>query len=524
MISHNSTRIFLTLVTVIHMTGFGVSESVADVAPLAVPPVQEFVLDNGLVILVFENHQIPYAAFRFMAKSGSIQDPSDKAGVASMMTTLLTYGTKKFTEQQINDTIDGMGASLQASSSSQAISVYGDVTTINPANVESFFTVFADVVRNPVFPEDAVERVKKRQLGALAQMKDNTSSLADRAMYMLLFEGHPFGDPTSGHPATISALTKQDIVDCHRRYVIPEHSVLGVAGDVNPETIVALAKQFLGDLSWGENCPDNAPGCGKRVCVPGELPNTCAAFVLGDKRTENNILVGPKTAPKQPESGLRIVIVDKQDASLSQVQWRMGRQNTVTYHDPDWATFRLTTQLLGGDFTSRLNQILRVREGLTYGARLSVSHGSHLTGPIAISTYVKPGDLRRAVELTLIELEKIRNEEPDQAELESFQSKIIESLPFRFETAQHILSEHMELRADNMPVSFLEQFPVAIANVNTAKVKTVAQKTIPVDGLLLVAVANADLADSLRPLVESRGGTVEVIGLDWLFKTGTAAP
>lgn len=524
MIFRNNTRTLRTLVMVALMTGLSVSEPLADVAPLAVPPVQEFVLDNGLVVLVFENHQIPYAAFRFMAKSGSIQDPSDKAGLASMMTTLLTYGTKNFTEQQINDTIDGMGASLQASSSSQAIQVYGDVTTIQSANVESFFSIFSDVIRNPIFPEDAVEKVKKRQLGGLAQMKDNTSSLADRAMYMLLFEGHPLGDPTSGHPATISALTRQDIANCHRRYVIPEHSVLGIAGDVDPTQIVELAKRFLGDTSWGENCPPGETGCGKRVCVPGELPNTCKAFVLGDEQVENKILVGPKVAPKQPKSGLRIVVVDKQDASLSQVQWRMGRQNTVTYHDPDWPAFRLATQLLGGDFTARLNQVLRVKEGLTYGARLSVSHGSHLTGPIAVSTYVKPGDLRRAVELTLAELDRIRSEDVDTAEVVSFQSKIIESLPFRFETAQHILSEHMELRADNMPVSFLEQFPVQIAKVSAENIKEVAQKTIPVDGLLLVAVANADLADTLRPLAESRGGTVEVIGLDWLFKTGTTAP
>jgi len=480
------------------------------VKPLELPDVQRFTLDNGLTILVVENHQVPYAAFRLLFKTGSLQDPEGKEGLAKMTTSLLTYGTNQRSEDEINEQVDSLGASLGGATGRSNMQVYGDVTTVSKSNLRSFFDLMVDVVRNPTFPEDALDRMKKRTIGGLMAAKDDNSRLAGRAFAMKLFEGHPYGRVGGGHPKTLKSISREDIQQFHKRYFLPEHAVLGVSGDVNPEEIVAWAKEAFMDGWGGQN--------GQRVCVPmPDMESTCSAFKLGDTEVENRRLNIPEKASPLAD-GIRVVIVDRQDPSLNQVQWRMGHQGDITFNSPNWHAFRLGTQLLGGDFTARLNQVLRVREGLTYGARLNVQHGKRVPGSVAVSTYVKPKDLRRAIELALNEMETASSTPIEKEEIESFKSKLIEGLPFRFETAADTLAEYIGLIAGDREVPFLENFPVAISEVDSSAAQAALQQGVRTDKLLLVVVANASIEEELKPLVESRGGSIEVISVDSLFQ------
>ena len=231
--------------------------------------------------------------------------------------------------------------------------VYGDITTVNPSNLEDFFSLFAEVVVDPVFQETSLDKMRKRMIGGLASTKEDNSALAERAFGMTLFDGHPYGRPAGGHPRSLRNLTREDIVDFHGRYFVPEHAVLGVSGDVKPEEIIAMAEKLF-PSSWGE---EN----GERICEPvADMEATCRVFRRNGSSTENVKLNLPVEASPLPE-GLRILVVDRQDPGLNQVQWRMGHQGSITFQSPDWFDFRLATQLVGGDFTARLNQTLRVR-------------------------------------------------------------------------------------------------------------------------------------------------------------------
>ena len=481
------------------------------VKPLELPDVQRFQLDNGLTILIVENHQVPYAAFRLLMKAGSLQDPDGKEGLAKLTTGLLTYGTQTKSEDEISKKVDFLGATLGAISGSSNMQVYGDITTVNKSNLKSFFDLMTDVVLNPVFPEDGLQRLRTRMVGALTASKDDNSTLANRAFAMTLFNNHPYGRTASGHPKTLNALTRDDVVDFHQRYFLPEHAVLGVSGDVNPEEIVAWAKAAFGE-NWGNN--EN----GERICIPADgLTSTCSAFNLNGSSANNERLTLPTEAEKL-KPGIRVVVVDRDDPSLNQVQWRMGHQGVHTFDSPDWFDFRLGTQLLGGDFTARLNQVLRVREGLTYGARLNVGHAKKVPGKVAVSTYVKPKDLRRAVELALGEMEGVAKQPVPSEELASFKSKIIESLPFRFETANDTLAEYISLIAGDRDVSFLENYPVGISKVTEEGAQKALARGVKTDALLLVVVANASIVEELQPLVDERGGSIEVITVESLYE------
>lgn len=480
------------------------------VKPLSLPPVKRITLENGLTILIVENHQVPYAAFRLLMKAGGLQDPIGKEGLARMATTLLTYGTASRTEDEINRKVDNLGASLGAFAAGSNMQVYGDVTTVNKENLKTFFDLMSDVVLNPVFPEDAVNRMRTRMIGGLAASKDDNSTLAARAFSRTLFEGHPFGRPVGGHPKTLRAITRQDIVEFHQRYFLPEHAILGISGDVNPEEVAAWAEATFGSPQWGEIDEE-------RICVLSkERDSTCEFFnAFGTSEPNKRLTMPVKTNPLK--KGLRVIIVDREDPSLNQVQWRMGHQGTLTYSSDAWFDYRLGTQLLGGDFTARLNQVLRVREGLTYGARLNVQHGKTVPGSVVVSTYVKPKDLRRAIELAIGEIDSVQNTPLEEKEVESFKSKLIEALPFRFETPTDTLAEYINLIAGDMDVSFLENYPVGIDAVSTESAQKALNMGIQPDAMLLVVVANASIEEELKPLVDARGGSIEVISVDSLF-------
>ena len=490
------------------------------VEPLTLPAVKTHRLDNGLLLLIYENHQIPLATLKLIAKTGSVMDPAGKEGVADLTARLLTYGTSTQDEDQISGAVDHLGASLSASASSRTVSVNGNVTTVDPKALRTFLDLFADVVRDPVFKQESLDKVRQQRKGALVSWKDDNALLAAVGMARFGFQGHPLGRPNAGTPTTLDAIGRDDVVAFYRRAMAPEHMVLGVAGDVDEDAIVAWANRTIGDPKLGANCFDGGEDCKERVCVPGKAEQTCAKLCLRAACEPNLALDLPEPARR---SGLRVILVDKKDPTLNQVQWQLGAPGAIKSTDDDWYAWRLATQVLGGDFTSRLNQVLRVKEGLTYGARLNVSHDTYRPGIVSVGTFVKPKDLVRSVELTLAELRRITSTPIPPEELDSFKSKLIEAQPFRFETTSSSLDEVLALRTSDLPDAFLTEYPVRLARVTAEQVLAATKRGLDVDGLTLVAVGNADMASELQRLLPE-GATVEIVPVAALIDPTAAAP
>ncbi|GMV42333.1 MAG: hypothetical protein AMXMBFR64_40490 [Myxococcales bacterium] len=488
-------------------------EARAEVQPLTLPAVQSHRLDNGLLVLIYENDQVPLATFKLVAKAGSLLDAPGKEGTADLAARLMSYGTETLSEDDISGTVDHLGATLEAGAGQRSMMLYGNVTTVSPKSLRTFMDLYADVARNPAFRQEALDKVRQQRKGALVSLKEDNASLAAIAMQRVGLEGHPLGRPRGGTPTSLDAIGREDLVDLYRRAFAPEHMVLGVAGDVKASEILAWANERLGGLEWGSNCQPGQSGCKERICVPGKAPQTCERLCILSMCEANPVL--SMAAPAERD-GLRVVLVDKQDPTLNQVQWQLGAPGVIATGDDDWFAWRLATQVLGGDFTARLNTVLRVKEGLTYGARLSVDHDTYRPGVIAVSTFVKPKDLVRSVELTLAELRGIVTDPIGDEELQSFKSKVIESQPFRFETTGSALDEILNLRLGDLPDAFLAEYPVRLDAVTAEQALGAARRGLPVGGLTLVAVGNADMAEELGKLLP-QGGTVEVVPVDALL-------
>ncbi len=165
--------------------------------------------------------------------------------------------------------------------------------------------------------------------------------------------------------------------------------------------------------------------------------------------------------------------------------------------DPTWAAFRIGAQILGGDFTARLNATLRVKEGLTYGARFNVGYGARDSASMQVSTYVAPKDLARALELSIKEIRGVRDAPLEAAEVSNFKAKIVNGFPFRFETVSDTLSEYLDLELEGVDVEWLATYADRINAPDPAAIHTAMQVIVP-EAMTLVAVGNRDLVDILK--------------------------
>jgi zinc protease len=477
---------------------------------LQVPPAKEVRLRNGLTIIHIESHQNPFVALRFLACTGAELDTPDKAGLAQMMTSMLTYGTHTRSEKDIQEEADILGGSISAAASRTGMQIYGDVPLLGPETLDRFLALFADLIRNPSFPEDAFEKLRQRRISETRRIKDDNRGLVARAYRRGLYGNGLLARSLRGTPATLANLTRDDLQTFWKTTLVPENAILGVAGAIDHGQLVRWAESVFGDLEWGVN-PD-----GSRICTKDEEHELWKVLQHNGMSYLNPRLHEESCPPHPLNEGLRVLLVERPDPNLSQVHWLLGHHGSIRYQHPLWMDWRLATQILGGDFTARINQTLRVREGLTYGARLSTGHAAFRPGPTTVSTYATPPNLTRAVRLAIDELEKALETPFPEKEIAFFRNKLIQSLPFRFETPMSTLNEHITLHAGQLGPEFLENYASRMHEVTPESIHTVLQEALDPKHLLLAAVAPPGCAEELEELVEERGGTVERMSVDQL--------
>jgi len=219
-----------------------------DMTPVKLPPIKEKYLDNGLKVVIVEQHELPVVSLRLMCKAGSQLDPEGKAGAVSFMTDLLTKGTTNRSATDIADEIDYIGANLNAGSGWAG--TYVTCTTLKK-HLDKALDVMRDVVLNPAFADDEIERNRQRTLSSIVNSKDQPSSVASDAFNEWLFGDHPYAWPTEGTEETVSGLSRDDIQGMYDEIFIPENSVLFVVGDMKPKEGFKLAEESFGNWEKG---------------------------------------------------------------------------------------------------------------------------------------------------------------------------------------------------------------------------------------------------------------------------------
>ncbi len=400
---------------------------------------------------VIPRRDLPIVAATFVLDAGAATHGPGCGGLAGLTADLLDEGTTTRTSHEIALAVEGMGTSLSVSAGWDG-SYVGLQCLTN--HLEPSLDLAVDVLRNPGFPTDEWERIHGQTLAGLKAERDSAEARASRMLLRVLYDhDHPYRIPVDGDEATVARLTRDDLRAFHRDRYTPSNAACVVAGDVAPEKIAALLDERLAD--WVSTSPR-----------PTEV----------------------REMPRQSRS--RILLLDRPGAPQAVV--RVGQVGTHRL-DPDYTELMVWNQILGGQFTSRLNAKLREEKGFTYGIRshFDFRRGS---GPFVVASSLQSDRLAEAVADLRAEIVGLLDYRPAKAsELDDARRSLIEGQARHFETPSALVSRYAGLFLHGLPADHHAGFADRLESVTLESLRSAAERRVVPDSWTFVIVADAEV-------------------------------
>ena len=437
--------------------------------PAPFPPYDIRTLPNGLQVVVVRHDEQPIISVQVLVRAGAAYDPMDKAGLAGLVGSMLPQGTRGRTASEIADAVDTAGAELTTLSGSDAS--FAQVTVMK----DSFsfgLEMLSDVVRYPVFAGEELERQRQQLRSGLRVSYEDPGYIASAVFERVVFGVHPYGLPTDGTPDSIGRITRDDLVEFHRRYYAPNNCILAIVGDVEAADAFAAAARVFG--TW-----------------------------------ERSELVLPAASPPPPPAR-RIVVVDMPGAVQTVI--RVGHLG-IARTDADYLAVDVGVRILGGEGGNRLQQVLRTARGLTYGASASVD-AYRLSGMIRAETDTRPPVAGEALRVIVEQFSRIHRDEIDAEELDRAKAYLIGSYPMGFEAPGSISTRVLNAVFHDLPLSELETYRERVAAITPETVHASLLRHLHPDQLSVVVVGPAAF---VLPLLRNVGfKEVEVVPIQEL--------
>ena len=423
-------------------------------AKLAVP--QEKTLANGLRVIVVERPGVPLLSAELIIRSGSETDPEKLAGLAKFTASLLTQGTVTRTAPQIAREIESLGASLAADAGWDSISLA--LKTLS-ANAAPAFDILADVARNPQFAPEEIERHRRQALDDLRLEMETPGKVARAVAARALLGSSPYAHPSDGTLASLPRIKREDIAALHTRGFVPGNALLIMAGNVNAADGFALAEKVFGDWPAAKASAQSPakPGAQKPRAILVDLPHAGQAAVY----------VG---AP-----GLA-----KTDAAFTIAE--------------------VTNAVLGTGYSSRLNQEIRLKRGLSYGAASRLT-ASREFGLFAASCQTKNESAAEVIRLVQTELRRIATEPIPEDYFASRKAVLTGNFARELETNDGYVARVADLALHDLPLDALAHRIERIQSVSVEEVRAFGEKHLSPDAMTVVVVGRAkDVAKPMREI------------------------
>jgi zinc protease len=422
----------------------------AGAAPgVKVPAHQRFVLPNGLVIILVPQKDVPLIAFSGFVRGGSLADPADKPGVASLVAGLLDRGAGKRGAFEFADTVAGVGGSFSASAGAESISVGGQFLA---RDRQLMIELLADALIRPHLDVQEFAKFRDREIEFIKSAKDSDpSQLVGVYGRAALFGTHPYGRPQGGSERSLGKITHGDAVAFHAATFGANNAALVFAGDLDPKWMKqALTVAFAG---W------------KAAAAPART-----------------------LAPAPRVSGRRVLLIDS-PGSAQTYFWLANVGVDRRYSGRP--ALDLVNTLYGGRFTSILNTELRIKSGLSYGASSRFTRGS-VPGEFAIRSFTQTDNTGKALDLTLETLEKLKHGEIVPDMLESARAYVLGQYPLQLETAVHWAATLADLEFYKLDKDYIEGYGPALAKVDLAETVAVTADAFPRPAdLVMVLIGDA---------------------------------
>ncbi|UCG46251.1 MAG: insulinase family protein [Phycisphaerales bacterium] len=416
---------------------------------IEVPRAERFIVANGMQLFVLEDHELPLVNISALIRTGSVYEPPNKIGLASITGTVMrTGGTTSMTGDEIDEQLESIAASVRTgiglNSGSASMSVLKE-------DIDTGLAILADVLMNPVFSEDKIMLEKIRHRSSIARRNDSPQQIAGREFDKLIY-GPESVYARQTEYETIDNITRDDLIAFHKKFFAPGNVMLAVCGDFNTREMVTKIEEVF-------------------------------------KKWERREVLVPAVPEVRYEFRPTVNVVRKDDINQSNIY--LGHIGGLM-SDPDYFALVIMNRILGAGFTSRLFKNIRSREGLAYSVFGNYSANFDHPGLFYVGCQTKSGATVRAIRAMTDEVRKITETEVTDEELDLAKDSYLNSFVFNFDTRREIVNRLMTYAYFGYPPDFLQRTKSNVEKVTKADVLRAARKHLVPDKMQVLAVGRPD--------------------------------
>lgn len=435
----------------------------APITPILPVPVERR-LANGMRLVVIERHALPIVTAYMVANGGSSTDPAGRAGLAELTADLLTKGTMTRSATDVVSQVETLGGAIGGDAVRDGMFL---TLTVKSDELAPAMRVYADVAMHPAFRPDELERGRLQALDSLKVAYSEPQQLASMVASRAIYGDGPYGRPSDGTPSSIQAIKQPDIVAGYRAFWRPDTTTLVLAGDITPDE----AERTVSELFAGWAKPATPP-------VP--LP--------------------PAGAPLSP----RMVVVDLPQTPQASVL--VGRV-TIARNDARYYPMLVAEDALGGGYSARLNQEIRVKRGLAYGAGTSFQ-ARRSPGPLAASTSTKNPTVPDVIDLIRGEMTRMATDLVAPSELDARKAGLVGAFGREIETTDGLAGYVAGLVLEDVPPAEIGRYSSSVNSVTAEQVRQVSKDLIDPAPASVIVVGDAG---QFLPKLQAKGEKPQVI-------------
>ena len=434
------------------------------------PSPDQMTLPNGLKVVVARSSDLPLVAARLTVRAGASSDAADKSGTANMMSDVITEGTATRSAQQIASESEALGTEVDASSAMESSSLNLSVVK---SNLTPALGILADVAEHPAFAQEEIDRVRTQSLDGLKLAYQQPRSLAGYVTAPVIYAGTAMGHVAAGTPDSLTRITRDDLVKFHAGAWRPDNAILVLTGDITPAEGFAMAKAAFGD--W--KAPAGKP------------------------------LTAPKVKPKAPP---RDVIVDLPGTGQAAVTIS---KTAIARKDPDYYIGLVTNGVLGGGYSARLNEEIRIKRGLSYGAGSSLSTRT-TTGGFTAQAQTKNESAAQVVGLMKDEMTKLGTTPVGPDELTARKSGLVGDYGRTLGTADGLAGILSDLSFYGIKLREIKHYTSRVNAVTAQEVEDFAQEEFDPAEASIIVVGDAKVMGDALTTALPKAETIPATGLD----------
>lgn len=409
------------------------------------PNIETWQTSNGAQVYFVQANEIPMVQFAVGFDAGSARDPKDKQGLASLVNLLMDEGIDRMDAEQISQSLESVGADYGGNSARDS-SVFQLRVLTEPKLINKAVDIFSRILAKPSFPENVIQRERKRIMVSLQFAKQSPRSIVSERFYAALYDVHPYGQQPIGTESGLASIERSDLVEFHRTHMVGANAVMAIVGDLDGPAARQWSERIFAGLNRGGKPQTLAPVAEliKQQTIHVEFPSQQSHLLFG--------------------------------------------QLGISYGDPDYFPLYLGNHILGGSGSiSRLSTEIRENRGLVYGVSSSFipMRGK---GPFIVSLQTKNQQADEAERIVLETIQSFIDTGPTEDELLAAKNNIIGGFPLRIDSNSKIASRLLNLAFYDLPTDYLETFSMKVSEVTAKQIQDAFTRHVQLDKLIKVRV------------------------------------